>query len=253
MTTDSEAMVDEFDTVAGWTVEAVRELGMDHAIPAACRGSGPPQLLERFADALDLRPGTRLLDVGSGLGGPAAWLRTQRSVDVIGVEPMADAATGSHRLFGATALIADAQALPFAGASFNAAWSLGVLCTITDKPAVLREVRRVLQPAGRCALLVYVADPAVAAPLPEGNSFPTRAELDALLADAHLRPLLVEDVDLSLAPDSWTDAAHAVDDLIAQRHRTDLRWQRADAQGAAMTAALTSGAVQPLALVVAVG
>ena len=37
---ESEAMEAEFDTVAGWTEEAVRALGAETAIPAGCRGSG---------------------------------------------------------------------------------------------------------------------------------------------------------------------------------------------------------------------
>ena len=37
---ESEAMEAEFDTVAGWTEEAVRALGPEYAVPAGCRGSG---------------------------------------------------------------------------------------------------------------------------------------------------------------------------------------------------------------------
>ena len=40
-----EPMVEEFDTVASWTADAVQELGQDHALPAACRGSGSPAAL----------------------------------------------------------------------------------------------------------------------------------------------------------------------------------------------------------------
>src|SRR3954451_20305898 len=71
---ESDAMEAEFDTVAGWTEEAVRALGPEHAVPAGCRGSGSEGALRWLADRLELRPGTRLLDSGAGVGCPAGWL-----------------------------------------------------------------------------------------------------------------------------------------------------------------------------------
>ena len=71
---ESEAMEAEFGTVAGWTEEAVRALGPGSAVPAGCRGSGSEGALRWLADRLELRPGSRVLDSGAGVGGPAAWL-----------------------------------------------------------------------------------------------------------------------------------------------------------------------------------
>jgi SAM-dependent methyltransferase len=42
----------------------------------------------------------------------------------------------------------DAQSLPFADDSFDAALSCWTMCTIPDVPGALREVRRVLRPGG---------------------------------------------------------------------------------------------------------
>ncbi len=52
---ESEAMEAEFDTVAGWTEEAVRALGPEYAVPAGCRGSGSEGALRWLADRLDAR------------------------------------------------------------------------------------------------------------------------------------------------------------------------------------------------------
>src|SRR4051812_49569428 len=71
---ESEAMEAEFGTVAGWTADAVRALGPEYAVPAGCRGSGSEGALRWLADRLDLAPGTRVLDDGAGVGGPAGWL-----------------------------------------------------------------------------------------------------------------------------------------------------------------------------------
>jgi SAM-dependent methyltransferase len=166
---DSEAMEAEFDTVAGWTEEAVRALGPEHAIPAGCRGSGSEGALRWLADRLGLRPDTRLLDAGAGVGGPAGWLAVERGLRPVCAEPMAAAVRAGRRLFGLPSVIAVSQYLPFADASFDAAWCLGVLCTTSDKAGLLAELRRVLTPGARLGLLVFVADGPLPPPLPEGN------------------------------------------------------------------------------------
>jgi SAM-dependent methyltransferase len=167
---ESEAMEAEFDTVAGWTEEAVRDLGPEYAIPAGCRGSGSLGALRWLADRLELATGTRMLDDGAGVGGPAGWLAAERRIRPVCAEPMAAAVRASRRLFGLPATVAVAQSLPFADGSFDAAWCLGVLCTTSDKAGALAELRRVLVPGGRLGLLVFVADAPLPPPCRRGTS-----------------------------------------------------------------------------------
>jgi SAM-dependent methyltransferase len=215
---ESEAMEAEFDTVAGWTEEAVRALGPEYAIPAGCRGSGSLGGLRWLADRLELGPGTRMLDDGAGVGGPAGWLAADRGVRPVCAEPMAAAVRASRRLFGLPSVVALSQALPFADASFDAAWCLGVLCTTSDKAGALAELRRVLRPGGRLGLLVFVADAALPPPLPEGNEFPSEDELLGLLRDAGFAVRESADADLTDSPQDWTDRADAVDAEVERRH-----------------------------------
>src|SRR4051812_50071174 len=105
----------EFDTVAGWTEEAVRALGPEHAIPAGCRGSGSEGALRWLADRLDLRPGARLLDSGAGVGGPAGWLAAERGLRPICAEPMAAPVRARRRPFGPPPGGAGFQYPPVAG------------------------------------------------------------------------------------------------------------------------------------------
>jgi SAM-dependent methyltransferase len=224
---ESEAMEAEFDTVAGWTEEAVRALGPEYAVPAGCRGTGSEGALRWLADRLRLDGGSRLLDDGAGVGGPAGWLAAERGVRPVCAEPMAAAVRASRRLFGLPSVVALSQALPFGDAAFDAAWCLCVLCTTADKATALAELRRVLRPGGRLGLLVFVADGPLTPPLPEGNEFPSEQELLGLLRDAGLVLEESADGDLSDSPPQWTERADAVDAEVERRHGHDPAFEQA--------------------------
>ena len=112
-----EAMEDEFGTMAAWTHEAVVGLGPEHAMPAACRGSGRPSGLEWLLTRLGPAAGSPLLDVGAGLGGPAAFAREQTDVRPVCVDPMGQASAAAAALFRLPALVGEAARLPFASGS----------------------------------------------------------------------------------------------------------------------------------------
>jgi SAM-dependent methyltransferase len=242
---ESEAMEAEFDTVAGWTEEAVRALGPEHAIPAGCRGSGSEGALRWLADRLDLRPGTRLLDDGAGVGGPAGWLAAERGVRPVCAEPMPAAVRAGRRLFGLPSVVAVSQRLPFADGSFDAAWCLGVLCTTSDKAGLLAELRRVLVPGARLGLLVFAADGPLTSPAPEGNEFPSEAETRRLLAEAGFAVDASAEADLGDSPAEWTRRADAVDAEIERRHGGDPAFQQAQEQSGRVGRLLSDGALRP--------
>jgi SAM-dependent methyltransferase len=241
---ESEAMEAEFGTVAGWTEEAVRALGPEYAVPAGCRGSGSEGGLRWLADRLEIEPGTRLLDDGSGVGGPAGWLAAERGLRPVCAEPMEPAVRAGRHLFGLPSVVAVSQQLPFADGSFDAAWCLGVLCTTSDKAGALAELRRVLRPGGRLGLLVFVADRPLPPPLPEGNDFPTELELRDLLADAGFRLEATADADVSDSPAEWSQRADAVHAEIVRRHGEDPAFQQAEEQSSRVGRLLSEGALR---------
>ncbi|MCW2704124.1 MAG: Methyltransferase type 11, S-adenosyl-L-methionine-dependent, partial [Blastococcus sp.] len=136
------------------------------------------------------------------------------------------------------------QQLPFADGAFEAAWCLGVLCTTSDKPGALRELRRVLADGGRLGLLVFVADQPLPPPLPEGNEFPSEAELRGLLSDAGFTLDATTDADLSDSPAEWTERADAVEAEIARRHRDDPAFRQAEENSRRVGRLLSDGGLR---------
>jgi SAM-dependent methyltransferase len=241
-------MESEFDLVAAWTEQAVADLGPDYAIAAGCRGSGSPSGLAWLAEALEVPLARRMLDAGSGVGGPAGWLAARFGVRPVCADPMPGAVRASRRLFGLPAVVAAGQALPFPGGTFDAAWSLGVLCSTPDQAGLLTELRRVLSPVGRLGLLVFVAARPLppALPAPAGNDFPTDSSLTELLTGAGFAVLqTVEATSLADTPVSWQARADRVEEAMAARHAGDPRWGEAVEQSARIARLIAGGHVRP--------
>ncbi len=108
-----------------------------------------------FAERLGVKPGMKLLDVGSGLGGASRYFAGELGCDVTGVDlteeyvDVADMLAGKVGLQSRVRYLrASALSLPFADGAFDGVYMMHVGSNIADKAAMFREFRRVLAPAG---------------------------------------------------------------------------------------------------------
>ena len=107
---------------------------------------------EEVAGMLSLKATDRILDIGSGIGGPARYFAHRFGCRVVGIDltpEFCDVARELTRALGLQDRVSfeqgDVLKMPFADASFDGAYSMNVAMNIADKDGLYREVRRVLK------------------------------------------------------------------------------------------------------------
>ena len=106
----------------------------------------------------------RVLDVGSGYGGPARFLARSHGleVDCLNLSDVQNRRTlrmnAEEGLSGAIRVVAgDFEAMPLAGASYSLVWSQDALVHSADRRRVLEEMDRVLEPGGEIVMTDIMA------------------------------------------------------------------------------------------------
>ncbi len=110
-------------------------------------------------DQIKLLPGQDVLDIGSGVGGPARFAASRTGARVTGIDltpGYVAIATAFSEMTGFDAstrfVVGSALAMPFADKSFDAAMILHVGMNLPDKPKLMSEAARVLRPGGTFAV-----------------------------------------------------------------------------------------------------
>ncbi|MGH2774177.1 MAG: class I SAM-dependent methyltransferase [Actinomycetota bacterium] len=234
----------EFGRHAGWIVEAIEAHGLD-AIPAACRGAGDPTLFGVLADAMGARPGALVLDVGCGIGGPGAWLASERRCDVVGIDVMEEPVRGLKRLFPRLrTVVATSRALPFRNETFDATWAIGVIETIAHKSEALRELSRVLVPEGRLAAYTFVSTESRIDDAPMADRFQPLETLVEDFESGGFRILNTEPTTLAGPPAAWRDAQNSALAHANRLHRDDPAHETVDRERQKFARLFTSGEIQ---------
>lgn len=151
-------------------------------------------------DVLDVQPTERVLELGCGPGVAVAALAA-RAVDglVVGVDhsPVMIAQAGRRNVSAVRAgrvrlVEASVERLTVEDGPFDAALAVNTATMWPDPPARLRELRRLLRPGGRMALVSQPRCPGATA----ATTAAAADELAALLTDAGFVHLRVETLDL---------------------------------------------------------
>jgi demethylmenaquinone methyltransferase/2-methoxy-6-polyprenyl-1,4-benzoquinol methylase len=189
---------------------------------------GLHRLWKRFALLqTGLRPGQRALDVASGTGDLGAGLARQVGRDGLAVltdinremlargrDRLIDKGLGAQVAFA----IANAECLPFADASFDCVTIGFGLRNVTDKPAALASMRRVLRPGGRLLVLEFSKPRPEIRAAYDAYSFNVLPRLGGIVAgDAASYRYLAESI--RMHPDQETLAA-----MVREAGFDDCRW-----------------------------
>jgi ubiquinone/menaquinone biosynthesis C-methylase UbiE len=116
---------------------------------------GGLEATQELAAHMELRPGMQLLDVGSGIGGPARYFASEHRCKVMGIDLTEEFVRVARSLTARTKLDGLVEfrqgsvlEMPFEAATFDGAYMIHVGMNIGDKAGIFREVRRVLEARG---------------------------------------------------------------------------------------------------------
>jgi len=146
-----------------------------------------------FVSTSGVRPGDRVLDLAGGTGDIATLLLPRvggKGEVIVGDINASMLRTGRDRLLDRGLLSRlrwaqlNAEALPFPDDSFDAVTIAFGLRNVTDKPAALAEMQRVLKPGGRALILEFSRlQSEFLKPLYDFHSFQVLPRLGKLIAD----------------------------------------------------------------------
>jgi demethylmenaquinone methyltransferase/2-methoxy-6-polyprenyl-1,4-benzoquinol methylase len=151
------------------------------------------------ADALDLAPGERVLDLAAGTGTSSAALADASGADVVACDfslGMLRVGTQRNPHDRVSYVAGDGLRLPFADAAFDAVTISFGLRNLHDTAAGLRELARVTKPGGRLVVCEF--------------SHPTWAPFRAVYVDYLMRALPAMARAVSSNPDAYVYLAESI-------------------------------------------
>jgi SAM-dependent methyltransferase len=203
-------------------------LTVDDTAPLDQFHGGGKAATERLARLAELAPGTHVLDVGGGVGGPARTLVARFGCRVSLVDPTESFVLAGRMLTERMGLadrlvhrIGSALDLPFEDGTFDAVWTQNSGMNIEDKERLYAELYRVLRPGGRLALQEPMAGPVQPVIFPvmwaqdaSASFLRSPAEMRAIILAAGFRARAWEDVSTETAPPGTPVPPYTIQRLV---------------------------------------
>jgi SAM-dependent methyltransferase len=127
--------------------EYADEAGLSVRIAAQEAATGPDPRQVAFEAVAEVSP-RRVLEVGPGRGELSERIARELGAEVVAID-QSPRMVELTRARGVEASVGDVQHLPFDGGSFDCTLAAWMLYHVPDLDRALRELRRVLRPAGR--------------------------------------------------------------------------------------------------------
>lgn len=203
-------------------------LSIDDLAPLDQFHGGGKAATVRLARLAGLTPGTRLLDVGGGLGGPARTLAVEFGCQVTSVDLTASYVQTAQALTARLGLsdrvahhVGNALQLPFDDGGFDAVWTQNSGMNIADKAQLYAGFHRMLRPGGLLVLQEPMAGPVQPLIFPvmwahdaTMSFLHTPTTMRALIEATGFRSRAWEDVTTETTRTNATTPAHSIQRLV---------------------------------------
>ena len=218
------------DTALAGIGKNLNALTIDDLAPVDQFHGGGKASTDRLARLAGFKPGTRVLDVGGGFGGPARTLAVEHGC-VVTVVDLTDSYVRTGQWLTARLglgdrvfhRLGDALALDLGGETFDAVWTQNSGMNIADKERLYAEIHRVLRPGGTLAQQEPMAGaaqpviyPVMWARDPSTNFLRTPDEMRRLIERAGFRVRVWDDVtEENVGPSGGAPVpAHSIQRLV---------------------------------------
>ena len=159
--------------------------------------TGGKESTRELAELAGLKPGMKVLDIGSGVGGPARTLCKEYNCYVVGIDLTKEFCLAAAKLnemvglsSGINFIYGNALLLPLMNESFDCIWSQNTIMNINKKSLLFNEINRVLVSGG-----IFAFETVLAGENP-GMNYPSfwahSAEINFLTPPEEIKKMLKE-------------------------------------------------------------